>query len=202
MQAQRQQRRTGERGAGRELRVHGRSVGDERGREPDRDRRAERPRVGHDAQREQVGEGHRQRCDRREEELDGPGATERVCGGDQQREPDSVGLVQPSLRLAAVNVELVGVEAREVARGVLVLHVDVPVLDDRLRRQEVVRLVAAVVRLAEGIEPQRGRVGRQQEHPEGGGSPHPPPQQPRWRAITICCTSSVPSPIVRILASR
>ena len=28
------------------------------------------------------------------------------------------------------------------------------------------------------------------------------PQQPSWRAITICCTSSVPSPIVRILASR
>ena len=27
-------------------------------------------------------------------------------------------------------------------------------------------------------------------------------QQPSWRAITICCTSSVPSPIVRILASR
>ena len=27
-------------------------------------------------------------------------------------------------------------------------------------------------------------------------------QQPSWRAITICWTSSVPSPIVRILASR
>ena len=27
-------------------------------------------------------------------------------------------------------------------------------------------------------------------------------QQPSWRAITICCTSSVPSPMVRILASR
>ena len=27
-------------------------------------------------------------------------------------------------------------------------------------------------------------------------------QQPSARAITICCTSSVPSPIVRILASR
>ncbi len=27
-------------------------------------------------------------------------------------------------------------------------------------------------------------------------------QQPSWRAMTICCTSSVPSPMVRILASR
>jgi hypothetical protein len=38
--------------------------------------------------------------------------------------------------------------------------------------------------------------------PADRGYPERPPQQPSARAITICCTSSVPSPIVRIFASR
>ena len=39
-------------------------------------------------------------------------------------------------------------------------------------------------------------------HREAGAVRVAPAQQPSCRAITICCTSSVPSPIVRILASR
>jgi hypothetical protein len=58
-----------------------------------------------------------------------------------------------------------------------------------------------------GIGAERGRAAEVAEHEaheitavpaEGGGLA----QQPNWRAITICCTSSVPSPMVRILASR
>ena len=48
-------------------------------------------------------------------------------------------------------------------------------------------------------EPNR-RGGR--AHPASVLRPADGGQQPSWRAMTICCTSSVPSPMVRILASR
>ena len=54
VEPQRQQRRAGERRAGGELGVDGAAVRQERRREPDGQRRAERPRVGHHAQRQPV----------------------------------------------------------------------------------------------------------------------------------------------------
>ena len=55
------------------------------------------------------------------------------------------------------------------------------------------------------INPQNGEFGSAPA-PAHGRSPvglaRRSAQQPSWRAITICWTSSVPSPIVRILASR
>jgi len=78
-----------------------------------------------------------------------------------------VRLVQPALGLAAVAVELVRVEVGVAARRELVQHVDVAVVDERVRREQVVRLVAAVVGAPEGIEPERGGVDAEQEQPEG-----------------------------------
>ncbi len=84
---------------------------------------------------------------------------------------------------------------------VLVAQVDVAVVDQRLRRQQVVRLVAGV----SGPRPTPGspsvaRVDREQQQPEGGE--RTASGAPSARAMTICCTSSVPSPMVRIFASR
>jgi hypothetical protein len=144
-----------ERGAGGQLGIDRRGIGEERRTEAGRKRRPDRPRVGHHPQRQPVRERHRQRCDRRQEELDGSGAAERVRRGDQQREAQPVRLVQPPLGLLAVRVEVVRVEVGVGAGGVLVLDVHVPVLNQRLGREQVVGLVAAVIRVAEGAQSER-----------------------------------------------
>ena len=76
-------------------------------------------------------------------------------------------LVQPALGGAPMAAELVGIEAGVRARGVLVEHVHVGVLDDRFGGEHVVRLVAAVLRVAERVQAQRCRVGGEQQQPEG-----------------------------------
>ena len=188
-------------GGGAELRVDGGPIGDEGGRQPDRERRAEGPRVGRDSHRQPVAEGHRQRRHRCQEELDTVRAADGEGGSNECREADAVRLVEPPVGCLAVLVERVGVEARVGARRVLVGHVDVAVLHERLRREQVVRLVAGVVGVSEGMKPEGGRVGSEQQQEEGGGPSHRG-QQPSCRAMIICWTSSVPSPIVRIFASR
>ena len=171
-QAQRQQRRPGERRTRGELGIDGAAIGQERWAEPDGKRGAERPGVGHAAQREPVRQRHRQGGDGSQEELRCLRAPDRVCGRDQQREADAVRLVQPALGRAAVAAQRVRIEVGVRTVGVLVEHVDVAVLDDRLRGQQVVGLVAAVVRGPEGAQAERGRVGGEQQQPEGEGATH------------------------------
>ena len=56
-----------------------------------------------------------------------------------------------------------------------------------------------LARLGDGeVRARARRVDREQQRPQRERAP----QAPRARAITICWTSSVPSPIVRIFASR
>ena len=81
-------------------------------------------------------------------------------------------LVQLSVRLAAVGAELVRVEVRVRALVVLVEHVHVAVVDDRVGRQEVVRLVAAVIGAPERLESDRRGVDAEEEQPEGEGATH------------------------------
>jgi hypothetical protein len=254
VETQRQQGGRREHGAGGQLGVDGRAVGEERRREPNRERGSDRPGVRHNPEGEPVAERHGERRDRGEEELDALGPSRGVGGRDQEREADAVRLVQPALGLAPVAVEVVRVEVLVLAREVLVAHVDVAVLHERLRRQQVVRLVPRIVGVGERVEAEGGGVGGQQDDEEHGGARHRPQptrtgrgpvaraavalvsrltaggvlsvprsdaprvrrrpyarggaasslavQHPSCRAITICCTSSVPSPIVRILASR
>ncbi|MEA2365676.1 MAG: hypothetical protein QOI32_1188 [Thermoleophilaceae bacterium] len=151
VQPEREQRGPRERGCGAQLRIHRGPVGDERRAQPDRERRAERPRIGHHPEREPVRECDRQRCDGREEQLDPPRSGQRVRGRDQKRKADAVRLVQPALGLAPVTAEVVRVEVGVRARGVLVEHVHVAVLHERLGGEQVMRLVAAVLRRAERV---------------------------------------------------
>jgi hypothetical protein len=169
---QREQRRPGQCRARGQLRVDGAPIGHERWAEPDTQRRAECPRVRCHTQREPVRQRHRQRRDRGEEQLDGLRAADGVGGRDQERKADPVRLVPPTLGLAAMRVQLVGVEAGVGALGVLVAHVHVAVVDDRLRRQQVVRLVAPVVGGTEGVQADGGRVDAEQQQPEGKGATH------------------------------
>ena len=171
-EAQRQQRRARERRARRQLGVDGSPVGQERRAQPDGERGAERPRVGCGPQRQPVAERHGESGDRREEQLHSLRASDRVGRRDQQREADPVRLVQPTLGGASLAPQLVGIELGVRVVGVLVEHVHVAVLDDRLRGQQVVRLVAAVLRRAERVQPQRRRVGGEQQQPEGEGATH------------------------------
>jgi hypothetical protein len=83
-----------------------------------------------------------------------------------------VRLVQPPLGGPAVATKLVRIEVGVGALGVLVPHVHVAVLDDRLGGQQVVGLVAAVVRGAEGAQAKGGRVGGEEQQPEGEGATH------------------------------
>jgi hypothetical protein len=122
--------RAGQRRAGAELRVDRRSVRDERRAQPHGQRGAERPRVRHHPEGEPVRERDGQRRDRRQEQLDPLRAADRVGGRDQDREPEPVRLVEAALRLLAVPVQVVGVEAVVRARGVLVLDVDIAVLHE------------------------------------------------------------------------
>ena len=180
-QAQGEQRRARERRAGGQLRIHGAAVGHKRRAEPHGNRRAERPRIGCHPQGEPVGERHRERGDRGQEQLHARRAADGIRGGDQQREAHPVRLVQPALGPASVAVQLVGIEVGVRPLGVLVEHVHVAVLDDRLRGQQVVRLVAAVLRGAERVQPERGRVGGEQQQPEGEGAAHRAPHPSRAR---------------------
>ena len=171
-EAQRQQRGARERRTRRELRIDGAAVCQERRAEPDGDGSAQRPRVGCHSQREPVRQRPRKRRDRREEELDGLRATDRVRGRDEQRKPDAVRLVQPALGRPAVATKLVRIEVGVRALRVLVPHVHIAVLDDRLGGQQIVRLIAAVVRGPEGAQAQRGGVGGEEQQPEGEGATH------------------------------
>jgi hypothetical protein len=172
VEADRQQRGACQRRAGGQLGIDGAAVGHERRAEADRQGGAHRPRVGDHAQGQPVGEGQRQRGDRREEELDPLCPCDCVRGQDEQRKADPVRLVQPPVGLLAVAVEVVGIEVVVGPRGVLVLDVHVAVVQQRLRRQQVVRLVTAVVGVAERVEAERGRVDAEQDEPEGEGAPH------------------------------
>ena len=167
-----QQRRPGERGRRGQLGVHGRAVRHEGRAQPHGNSRAERPRVRRHADRQPVPERDRQRGDRREEQLHAARPADRVGGRDQEREAHPVRLVQAPLGLPSVRPQLVRVEVRVRARVVLVAHVHVAVVDDRVRRQQVVRLVAAVIGAGEGVEPDRRGVDAEEEQPEGEGATH------------------------------
>jgi hypothetical protein len=169
-----EQRGAGERGAGGQLGVDGAPVGQEGRAEADRQRGPDRPGIRHDPQGQPVGEHERQSCDGGEEELDAVGAAGRVGRQDEERKADPVRLVEATLGLLAVPVERVGVEICVGALGVLVRDVGVPVLHERLRCEQVVRLVAAVVGVAEGVEADGGRVDAEEEQPEGERAPHGP----------------------------
>ena len=177
--SQREQRGAAQRRGRGQFRVDGGRVREHRRREPDRERRSERPWVGRDPQREPVRKRDRQRGERRHEQLDALRASDRVGGRDQQREAGAVRLVQPPLRQDAVGVERAGIERAVGAFPVLVGKVDAAVLDDRLRGQQVVRLVARVVGAAERVEPERRGVDREQDEPECGAAP---PHRLRRRA--------------------
>jgi hypothetical protein len=68
--------------------------------------------------------------------------------------------------------KLVGVELGVGALPVLVAHVHVAVVDDRVGREQVVRLVARVVGAGERVEPERGGVDAEEQQPEGKGATH------------------------------
>ena len=171
-EVQGQQRCARERGPRGELGVDGAAVGHEWRAEPDRERGAERPRVWCRSQREPVSERHRESGDRGEKQLHALHAADPMGRREQQWEADAVRLVQAALRRASVAVEVVRIELGVCAGGVLVEHVHVAVLDDRLGGQQIVRLVAAVIRGAERVQPKRGRVGGEQQQPEGEGATH------------------------------
>ena len=172
VQAQGQQRRRRQSRARGELRVDGAAVRQERRAEPDRDGGTERPGVGRHAQRKPVRQRHRERSDRGDEQLHALRATDRICGADQKRKAEPVWLVQPSLGPAPLAPERVWIEVGIGALGVLVAHIHVAVLDDRPGGEQIVRLVAAVLRAAERVQAQRRRVGGEQEQPEGEGATH------------------------------
>ena len=177
VEADREQSGAGQRRAGGQLGIDGAAVGHEGRAEADRQGGPYRPRVGHHAQGQPVGERQRERGDRREEELDPLRPSDRVRGQDEQRKADPVRLVQPPAGLLAVTLEVVGIEVVVGPRGVLVLDVHVAVVEQRLGRQQVVRLVTAVVGVAERVEADSGRVDAEQDEPEGEGAPHGGPQQ-------------------------
>jgi hypothetical protein len=91
-----------------------------------------------------------------------------------------VGLVQPPLGLLAVPIELVGIEVLVGACGVLVPDVDVAIVEERLGREQVMGLIAAVVGVPEGVEADRGRVDPEQEQPEGEGAPQTSSATSAW----------------------
>jgi hypothetical protein len=172
VEPQREKGPAGQRGPGAQLGVDRRAVREEGRAQPDGQRGAERPRVGHHAEREPVGERHGQRRDRRQEQLDALRAAERVGGGDQEREAQAVRLVETTVRLLAVPVQVVRVEVVVRPGGVLVLDVDIAVLDKRLGGEQIVRLVAGVVGVAERVESEGRRVGGEEEEPEGRRPSH------------------------------
>src|SRR3954451_21695257 len=65
-----------------------------------------------------------------------------------------------------MRVELAWIERVVRTRAVLVGEVDVAVLDDGLRGEQVVRLVSPVVRRAERVQADRAGVDGEQDEPE------------------------------------
>ena len=171
-QAQREDRREREQRARGELRRDRGAVGQRRRREPARERRGARPRLRHDPPRERPAEREGERRDRRQEQLHRERPAERVRRRDEQRKPDAVRLVGLPVRQPPVALEHVRVPVAIRARRVLVAQVDVVVGDDRLGRQQVVRLVAAELRSPERVQPDRRGIGREQDEPDGGGTAH------------------------------
>jgi hypothetical protein len=168
---QRQKRRAREACRARQLGIHGGAVREQRGREPAHKRGADRPRIRRYPQSEKVRQGARQRSDRRKEHLDRLGAADRERRGDQYRQADAVRLVERAVHRPPVAVEHVGIEGVVGAQAELVLHIEIAVVDERLRREQVVGLVAAVVRAAEGVKPERGHVRGEQDQPDERGAP-------------------------------
>ena len=165
---QRAQRGARERRPRRGLGVDGGRVR-QRGRgEPDDQRRAARPRLRHDPARDRRGEHEAERRDRRQEELDRVRPAERVGRRDQQREADALRLDaaaedHPALRGAACRR---GSPRRRASANSSVRSMSRS-RDDRLGDQEVARLVAAVVALPDRVDPERRRVGGEEDRPEG-----------------------------------
>ena len=149
VQAQRQQDRTRQRGGGGRLRIDGGAVRQHRRRQTECKRRPEGPRIGHHAQRQPVGDRDRQGGQRGHQQLDRGRPSQRIGGDYQEREAGAVRFVQHPIAHLAVHVQLVRIEVVVLALAVVVEHVQVAVLDDRMGRQEVVRLVAAVLGVAE-----------------------------------------------------
>ena len=116
--------------------------------------------------REPVREHDRERGESGQEELDRLRAAERERGRDESGEPRAVRLVRAAPRQPAVAVERVGVELVPRPLGALVAHVEVAVARERLGRQQVVRLVAGVVRRGERVQPEGGGVGAEEHEPE------------------------------------
>ena len=172
LEARGEQCRPGQRGRRRDLRVDGASVRDQRGGDADREGRPERPGVRRHPQRKEICQGHAQRRQRRHQQLHAL----RSCGGEggrhEQREAGAVWLVEAPVRCAAVPVELVGVEVAVVAVAVAIRDVEVAVVDQRLRGEQVVRLVAAVVRVPEDVKPEGRRVDGEQQDPQRGRPRH------------------------------
>jgi hypothetical protein len=84
-----------------------------------------------------------------------------------------VRFVEAPLRLLAVLVQVVRVEIVVGATCVLVVDVDVAVGDERLRREQIMGLVAGVVGVAEGVEPEGRGVNAEEEKPDGRRPSHP-----------------------------
>jgi hypothetical protein len=66
----------------------------------------------------------------------------------------------------ALRLQVVRVEARVLALDVLVREVEVAVELDRARRQQVVRLVAAVARAVERVDVERRRIDGEEQDPD------------------------------------
>ena len=135
LEPQREQGSARQRGGGGQLGVDRASVREEWRRQRHGQRRADRPRVGHDAQREQVREHPAQRRDRGQEQLHRLRAAQRECRRDQGREARAVRLVRAPVDQLPVPVEELRVELLPVTRGALVADVEVAVVHERLRRQ-------------------------------------------------------------------
>ena len=69
-------------------------------------------------------------------------------------------------------LERVGIPVAVGARGVLVAQVDIAIADDRLGGEQVVRLVAAELRVGEGGHAERRGVGREQDEPQSDRATH------------------------------
>ena len=170
--AQRQQRRERQQRGGRQLGRDGRRVGERRRRQPAGERRRARPRLGHDAPRDRAAEANASAAIAAISSCTASGPPSAVGGRDQQREADPVRLVGLAVGQPAVALERVRVPVAVGARRVLVAQVDVAIADDRLGRQQVVGLVAAVLRRAERVQADRRGIRREQDEPDCGVAAH------------------------------
>jgi len=165
-----EQGRAGQADAGRELGQHRGGVHQQRRRETHGGGRAEGPGVGHDAQRQAVAQADRQGGDGGEQQR----RTRRPCYREgrsyQQRHPDPRGLEQLTLALLADRPHRCGLVVAVGALAQVVEDVEVAVLDQRLRREQDVRLVAREARRALGLEAGRQGVGEKEPGEEEGAA--------------------------------